>query len=107
MRRVIIESPYRGDVFRNLRYAMRCIRDSIDRGEAPFASHIFYTQFLDDAQPAQRERGLSAGFAWGASADLCAVYKDFGISGGMMRGINNARRHGIQIEMREIGCEDR
>lgn len=106
MRRVIIESPYRGDVFRNVQYAARCIQDSIRRGEAPFASHLFYTQFLDDADPVQRERGLLAGFSWSNAADLCAVYNDLGISPGMLRGINNARRHNLQIEFREIGLED-
>lgn len=39
MRRVIIESPYHGNVERNLRYLRACLRDSLLRGEAPFASH--------------------------------------------------------------------
>ena len=43
MIKVIIESPYTGDVERNLEYARRCMRDSIKRGEAPFASHLLYT----------------------------------------------------------------
>lgn len=44
MKRVILESPYAGDVERNLTYARECVRDSLSRGEAPIASHLLYTQ---------------------------------------------------------------
>ena len=40
MQRVIIESPYAGEIDKNTAYARRCMRDSLDRGEAPFASHL-------------------------------------------------------------------
>lgn len=47
---VIIESPYAGDVDRNLEYLRAAMRDCLKRGEAPFASHALYTQpgVLDD-----------------------------------------------------------
>ena len=41
---VIIESPYMGDVQRNIAYAQQCMGDSLKRGEAQFASHLLYTQ---------------------------------------------------------------
>jgi len=44
MTRVIIESPYAGDIEVNLKYAKLCILDSLKRGEAPLASHLLYTQ---------------------------------------------------------------
>lgn len=44
MRLVIIESPFAGDVVRNLRYLRACMRDCLRRGEAPYASHALYTQ---------------------------------------------------------------
>ena len=44
MRLVILESPYAGDVAANVKYARRCVRDSLSRGEAPIASHLLYTQ---------------------------------------------------------------
>lgn len=52
MRRVIIESPYAGNVEANATYLRRCLRDSLLRGEAPFASHAIYTLpgVLDDAR---------------------------------------------------------
>ena len=41
MKRVIIESPYSGDIPRNLLYARLCVFDCLQRGEAPYASHLF------------------------------------------------------------------
>src|ERR1700684_441017 len=55
---------------------LRCMRDSVMRGEAPFASHLLYVQFLDDDILWEREAGLSCGFAWGALADATVVYTD-------------------------------
>lgn len=47
-RRVVLESPYAGkdkeEVERNTRYARACVRDCIIHGDAPFASHLLYTQ---------------------------------------------------------------
>jgi hypothetical protein len=64
-RRVIIESPYAGDVDANLIYARECLRDSLKRGEAPLASHALYTQegVLNDDDPDERKLGIEAGFA--------------------------------------------
>jgi hypothetical protein len=104
---VIIESPYAGDVERNLRYLRACLRDSLMRGEAPFASHALYTQpgVLDDGVPEERERGMVAGFEWGAVATCVAVYTDAGISMGMRRGIERAREAGQPVVARSIGFD--
>jgi hypothetical protein len=37
MRRVIIESPYAGDVDMNVAYTRRAMRDALQRGESPIA----------------------------------------------------------------------
>ena len=65
MRLVIVESPYAGDVEENVRYARACLADCLARGEAPFASHLLYTQpgVLDDDVPGERALGIAAGFA--------------------------------------------
>jgi len=83
MKRVIIESPYAGDIERNTEYARRCIKDSLDRGEAPLASHLLYPQVLDENDPAQRKQGIDAGLVWSRQADLAAFYCDYGRSPGM------------------------
>ena len=109
MKLVIIESPYAGDILRNKSYAARCIRDSLERGEAPFASHMLYTQqgILYDHIPAQRMTGIEAGYAWMGVADLVAVYTDLGISPGMEQGIKAAEDiRGMPIEYRAFKDPD-
>lgn len=108
MLRVILESPFGSDdpliLRRNIIYLRLCLRDSLQRGEAPFASHALYPQplILDDTKPSERTWGIEAGFAWGATAELCAVYQDFGISKGMEMGIAHAQKHGIAVERRNL-----
>ncbi len=102
MKKVVIESPLSGDFARNIRYARLCGLDCIRRGEAPYASHLLMTQFLDDALPEERKVGMEAGFAWGAVGELVAVYQDLGLSGGMKMGIDNAQNRGQEIEYRNL-----
>lgn len=104
MIRVVIESPYAGDVARNVAYAKQCVMDSLRRGEAPYASHIFFTQdgLLNDDVPWERERGISAGLDWGRSAEIVAFYVDHGISDGMRRGLAAARARCSAVEVRAL-----
>ncbi len=108
MKLVIIESPY-GNVNEsvvedNVEYARACMADSIKRGEAPYASHLLFTQpgILDDRIPAERALGIEAGLAWGEKADLTAVYVDRGMSTGMKYGIAAAEKAGRPIEIRTL-----
>lgn len=103
-RRVVVESPYAGDVERNERYARACMADCLNRREAPFASHLLYTQpgLLDDSDPRQRELGIRAGFAWRCLSTLTVVYTDLGVTDGMKRGIADAEMIGARIEYRTL-----
>lgn len=105
MKLVIIESPYAGDVARNVEYARRCVRDSLEQGEAPIASHLLYTQsgILDDNEPTQREWGIAAGLEWRRVAEATVVYTDYGITEGMQFGIDTVYSYGNPIEFRKIG----
>lgn len=104
MRLVILESPYAGDIERNVAYARRCVRDSLLKGESPVASHLLYTQpgILDDGVPAERQHGIDAGLAWRAVAQASVVYVDLGISKGMEYGIAAAKEAGLPIEYRSL-----
>ena len=102
MKLVIIESPYSGDVEKNTKYACECMFDSLKRGEAPLASHLLYTQVLDDKDIDQRHWGMEAGFAWGAVAEIVVVYTDLGISRGMELGIEKAKAQNKTIEYRKL-----
>lgn len=99
---VIIESPYAGNVGANEAYARACLLDSLNRGEAPIASHLLYTQVLDDESPIGRHDGIEAGLAWYRVAEKCVVYEDFGMSRGMAEGTARARSHGVPVEFRSL-----
>lgn len=101
-RLIIIESPYAGNIETNMRYARACLLDSLQRGEAPIASHLLYTQVLDDSVPAERQQGIDAGLAWRKVAQASVVYKDLGISEGMKYGIKAAIESGIPVEYRML-----
>jgi hypothetical protein len=102
MKTVIIESPYKGDIKRNKEYAFKAALDSLSRGECPFGSHIFYTQFLDDSIPEQRKQGIEAGFTWWKHADLIAFYTDLGWSDGMKVAIKRCKELNKAFSIRKI-----
>lgn len=101
---VIIESPFAGDIEKNIKYARACMRDSLSKGEAPLASHLLYTQegILNDSVEEERNWGIEAGLAWGKKAVKTIVYTNLGISGGMQRGIDRAKDEGREIVYREL-----
>ena len=98
----LVESPFMGRhddpmikellTQRNIAYARAAMRDCLLRGEAPYASHLLYTQdgVLNDDIPNERNLGIDAGLAWGQMANQTAVYTDLGISSGMKYGIQRA-----------------
>lgn len=105
-RLVVVETPFMGDVPRNVLYARACLRDClVNHKEYPFASHLLYTQtgVLDDNIPEERELGITAGLEWVTFAEATVVYTDLGLSGGMKAGIERAGRDGRQVEYRSLG----
>jgi len=104
MKRIVIESPLSGSIERNLYYARLCMRDCLERGESPYASHVLlaHPDVLDDTKPEERRLGMDAGFAWGMRADLVAVYCDLGMSAGMREGIGQAVMNEIPWEERRL-----
>ena len=104
MRLVVVESPYAGDVERNLKYLRAAMADCLARGEAPFASHALYTQpgVLRDDVPEERRLGIDAGLAWGRHADARVFYTDLGWSSGMDAGFASARGCGQTVEYRTL-----
>jgi hypothetical protein len=102
MRCVIIESPYSGNVKANTAFARACVYDALMRGESPIASHLLYTQMLDDTLPAERELGIRAGLAWLDAADATVVYTNLGVTEGMKYGIHAAKTRGVPVEYRVL-----
>lgn len=106
LRVVQFESPFGAPdadgIVKNVAYALLGMRDSLRRGEAPFASHLLYTQILDDTIPEERTLGIDAGLAIGAAAEATVVYEDLGISRGMQYGIDHAVELGRPVERRRL-----
>ena len=97
MKRVFITSRYRGHVVRNLMTAMKLCLRAIGEGCAPFAPHLFYTSFLDDSVPSEREAGMACGTAFIDACDEMWVYTGDGISDGMRQEVDHARRIGVPV----------
>jgi hypothetical protein len=104
MKRVIIESPFAGDIQTNLKYVRQACTDCINRGEVPFASHMFFPQFLDDNDPKQRQLGIEMGYDFWEKADLVVFYTDFGISPGMEKALAKAFLEGKPYVKRALGA---
>lgn len=102
---VIVESPFAGDMEGNKIYARRACLDCLLRGEVPYASHLFFPQFLDELKPEQRELGLTAGYAFWPIAAKIVFYTDRGWSGGMHRAKARAVDLGYQYEERTLKNE--
>lgn len=106
MQLVVIESPFKGknDEQRALYkfYLAAAMLDSLRRGEAPFASHALYPQFLDDNIPEHRALGLACGKRFLACCELVAFYVDHGISPGMQEALDYASKYNIHHEFRYL-----
>ncbi len=74
------------------------------RGEAPYASHLLYTQpgVFNDDDPGERQHGIDAGLAWGDAADAVVVYEDLGHSRGMAYSIRRHKKAGRTVELRRL-----
>ena len=103
---VMIESPYKGDKKKQqilFLYAQRCLKDSLYRGEAPFAGHLLYTQVLNDANQDERAIGIDCHLSWLDPAVKIVAYIDYGISKGMKMAIDLANKREKPISYRRIG----
>ena len=67
--RVVVESPCSGDMALHKLYALACLRDSFQRGEDPYASHVLlaFSGVLDDTVDEERREGMECGFSWAAA----------------------------------------
>ena len=104
MKKVIIESPYAGNIEQNIKYARACLKDSLNRNEAPLTSHLLYTQdgVLDDSIESKRMNGINAGLAWLGVADLHVFYIDYGMSKGMEYARSFSMGSGVKVEYRKL-----
>lgn len=105
----ILESPFAGDTPKdteiNIQYARACMKDMLLKEEAPYASHLLYTQegVLDDKVPSERSRGIYAGFAWKHLPNVHTIfYTDRGMSLGMDLALEYCKQKGMSYELRSL-----
>ena len=93
---VYICSPYAGDIEANVGAARRYSRFAVEEGYIPIAPHLLFTQFLNDADPNDRQLGLLFG---NALMGKCAEVWVFGsrISAGMRAEIERAKRKNYRL----------
>lgn len=100
MKRTYIISRYRAktekEVEFNRRVARHFCRKLIDYDSIPIAPHLYYTQFLDDSFPGDRECGLELAIRELRSSDeFLLIVIDGVISEGMRGEIEEVGRLGI------------
>lgn len=99
---VVLESPYAGDTEANLKYARECAKHCAYQAEATQASHLYYTQFLDDKVVEERLLGIALGLAWADRADYSVFYTDRGWSRGMTAALKEAMSRGKPFKIRAL-----
>jgi hypothetical protein len=108
MKRVIVESPYAGNIKLNEIYGEFCMHDClVNHNESPYASHLLYTRkyVLRDHIKEERNLGIGAGFYWRQVADYTVFYVDLGTSKGMDLGIEDCKKNGKPYEVRTLPKE--
>lgn len=103
---VYICSPYSGDVERNTENAKRYSRFAVDRHCLPITPHIYFTQFMNDEIPDERETALFMNLVLMSKCAELWVFGDV-ISKEMKAEIDRAKRKHMKIryfteEMEEI-----
>lgn len=105
MKRVVVESPYQGNIAVNEIYGELCMYDClVNYNESPYASHLLYTRkyVLRDHIEAERKLGIEAGFCWRDVAEQSNFYIDLGISIGMKLGIADCESNRKSYETRKL-----
>lgn len=96
MKLVYICSPFRGNAAANTKAARRYCREAYEKGYFPIAPHLYFPQFLDDDNPAERDECLR----WGLRLiNHCSEVWVFGdkISAGMKGEIEYANSTGKPV----------
>ena len=102
---VYICSPYAGDVDANSAAARRYCRHAVETGYIPITPHLLFPQFLNDADPKERQLGL---FFGNALMSKCSEVWVFGsqITPGMEAEINRARWKNYRLRYFTENCQE-
>ena len=100
-----ISPPLPGDIAANQEKARRYCRFAVDSGYIPLAPHLYFPQFMDDSNRAERDLAL---FMDLVLLSKCAELWVFGetISRGMSIEIEKARRKNQTIRWFTVNCKE-
>lgn len=110
---VFLESPYSGDIDRNLRYLKLCEYDCWNRYEFPCSSHSNMTQhvikknfYVDDYNPQYkifgREEAINGSHCLRVLCSKTIFYIDLGWSDGMKNALKYCEENKLKYEIRKI-----
>lgn len=85
----------------NLVYARMALKHSLERGEAPIASHLLYTQVWSE-RPEFRAQAIKSGLELHHRCDMVVFYVDLGSSAGMKLAAENASLINVEQSRRVI-----
>lgn len=102
---VYVCSPLSGDIAANQKNARRYCRFAVDSGCIPLAPHLYFPQFMDDGNGAERDLALSMDIVL---LSKCSELWVFGerISQGMSIEIEKAKRKGQPIRWFTADCKE-
>mgnify|MGYP002516979555 FL=1 len=102
---VYICSPYAGEIEKNVKAAQEYSHFAVEKGYIPIAPHLLFPQFLNDANPRERQLGL---FFGNALMSKCSEVWVFGsrISAGMEAEINRAKWKNYRLRYFTETCEE-
>ena len=94
---IFVCSPFRGDIEHNTELARKYCHQVSELGKIPIAPHLYFPQFLNDADPVEREKGIAFGIALMRFCEEVWVFGDV-ISDGMKYEIENAKNEGKVVK---------
>lgn len=102
---VYICSPYAGEIEKNVKATQEYSHFAVEKGYIPIAPHLLFPQFLNDADPKERQLGL---FFGNALMSKCSEVWVFGsrISAGMEAEINRAKWKNYRLRYFTETCEE-
>ena len=103
--KIYICSPFAGDTEGNIEKARRYCAFAVKQGYIPYASHLFFPQFMSEDDPAQRELGLFMGLVYLDGCREGWVYGET-VSAGMAAEIERAQKRGIVLRYFTEQCEE-
>ena len=93
---VYICSPYFGDTEKNTANARRYSRFAVERHYLPITPHIYFTQFMDDVIPEERDTAIFMNWVLMSKCVELWVFGEY-LSPGMKAEIERAKRKHMKI----------